>query len=64
MGLMGYQFATSIASNGGMPAAAPAATAFIIWAAVITVLGCAFPIALLIALRTRTVRDYFNSAVT
>ena len=64
LSLMGYQFATSIASNNGMAgSAAPATFGFIIWGAVITVLGLAFPIGVLIALRTRTVRDYFNSVV-
>jgi hypothetical protein len=60
---MGYEFMTAVTKNmpGGGGGAAPQLAVFSMWGAVLTVLGLAFPIALLIALRSRTVRDFFNS---
>jgi hypothetical protein len=62
LSLMGYEFVRSMASSGGM-ARGPSSAIFVVWGVVITVLGCAFPIGLLIALHTRTVKDYFSSVV-
>lgn len=58
---LAYQFAASISASG-MGTAVPASFGFIVWGIIIALLGCAFPIAVLIALSTRTCRDYFNSA--
>ena len=35
---------------------------FVKWALVFGGLGCIYPIAILIVMRTRAVRDYYNSA--
>jgi hypothetical protein len=67
LSLLGYQFAvgitTNVVINGGQTSSAPTASVFIIWGAVIALLGMAFPLALLIALRSRTVRDYYNAVL-
>ena len=58
---MGYEFMTAITKS--MPAgSAGAGIGYAsIWAAVLTVLGLAFPVGLLIALRSRTAREFFNA---
>ena len=64
VGWMGYQFATAITSSTaattGVPTAAPAVAAFIVWGSIIAAFGLAFPIALLITLHTRTVKGYYS----
>jgi hypothetical protein len=64
LGVMGYEFIAGIASANPATSGStmPAATGFIIYGAVICALGIAYPIALLIALRSRTVRQYYQSA--
>ena len=59
--LMFYELTTTGAGSGS--GFAPPAWLFVIWGVVIAVLGSAFPIGLLIALRARSVREYFNSVV-
>jgi hypothetical protein len=59
--LMFYELATT--GSGSGPGFASATWLFVIWGAVIAVLGSAFPTGLLIALRARSVREYFNSVV-
>ena len=59
--LMFYEVTTTgIGSGTGF---APPTWLYLIWGGVIAVLGCAFPIGLLIALRARSLREYFNSVV-
>lgn len=48
---------------GGAPAVPGMNSVWIIWAAVMALISCAYPVALLITLRTRTVRAYYNSIV-
>ena len=63
LGVMGYRFATGIASSGlAATSSGPAATGFIVWGAIIGALGLAFPIALLIATSSQTVRNYYYSS--
>lgn len=60
MAWMGYTFVQSFAGMAP-PGSGPGASVFIIWGCVVAVLGLAFPIGVLIALRTRTVRAYYNT---
>lgn len=60
LSMMGYEFATGIITRGGV-AGGPTTFAFVVWGIAIAVLGCAFPIGLLIALHTRTVKEYFGA---
>lgn len=55
LAMLGSELA-SIGRGGGA-----LSNVFMISAMIIAILGCAFPIALLIALHTRTVKDYFGS---
>jgi hypothetical protein len=63
---MGYEFMTAVTRGlpGGSPAAAPTVAYVAIWGIILTLLGLAFPIALLIALRSRTSREFFNTVST
>jgi hypothetical protein len=63
---MGYEFMTAVTKGlpGGSPAAAPTVAYVAIWGIILTLLGLAFPIALLIALRSRTSREFFNTVST
>jgi hypothetical protein len=60
---MGYEFMTAVTRSmpGGNAAAGPGIGYASIWAAVLTLLGLAFPVGLLIALRSRTAREFFNA---
>lgn len=61
-GWLGAQFMRSVTSMS--PAgSAPGNFIFIIWGSVLGLIGLAFPVALLIALRTRTVRNYYNTVL-
>jgi hypothetical protein len=53
----------SIARSSQLGTAAPAAIMGVFWGIIIAAVGLAYPIALLIVVRTRTVRDYFSSTV-
>jgi hypothetical protein len=67
LSMLGYEFANGIASLPTVSAASGSAasmqTSFIVWGCVIASLGMAFPIGLLIALRSRTVKYYYNAVV-
>ena len=54
---MGYEFVSGI---GPVTASVPG---FLIFALIIAIIGCAYPVGLLIALRAGTVRNYFNTVV-
>lgn len=56
--LMVYEIAASSGATGSS-----ANWAYFIWGGTVTVLGCAFPIGLLIALRAKSVREYFSPVV-
>jgi hypothetical protein len=62
-GWMMMQFMTPLMSASGTPAPLNPWLFFWIYAAFPVVLGCAYPIGLLIALRSRSVRAYYNSIV-
>jgi len=68
LALLGYQFANGFASMPGLSgtsaSAAPMHATFTVWGCVIAFLGVAFPIGLLIALRSRTVKDYYNAVAS
>ena len=65
LAMLGYQFTSGITNmaqfRGATPNTAGISLGFIFWGCVIAGLGLALPIGLLIALRSRTVKDYYNS---
>jgi hypothetical protein len=68
LALLGYQFANGFASMPGLSDTSGSAgsmqATFTVWGCVIAFLGVAFPIGLLIALRSRTVKDYYNAVAS
>ena len=59
--IMFYEFVGGVAASTPGGGAAPVAAGFAVWGVVMTILSLAFPVALLITLRTRTVRNYYNA---
>lgn len=60
---MAYDFTRVMAASvpGGTTPGGPALAFIAMWGALLTVLGAAYPIGVLIALRSRTAREYFNT---
>jgi hypothetical protein len=61
LGWMIYGFAAAATSAAGAGTTSTGFVAIACWGAVFMALGLAFPISVLIVLRTRTVREFFNS---
>lgn len=62
---LAYGFVSGIAaSTPGISTGPPPVAGFVIWGGILVVLGIAFPIGLLIAMRSRTVNDYYNAVAT
>jgi len=68
LSLLGYQFAKGITVMapyaGSAASTAPMTAGFVIWGCIVAALGLAFPIGLLIALHSRTVKDYYNAVAS
>jgi hypothetical protein len=63
IGFLMYEMVTGFSSAGVLPNQGSDVGVAVVWAVIPAVLGCLYPVALLIAMNVRSVREYYHSVV-